>query len=258
VELTGRVALITGGGRGVGRACALGLARAGADVAVLARTASELEAVAADVRGVGRRALAVSCDVAQSGEVEAAVARVRSELGPVHILIASAGIAQSARFIEITDEIWDRHLRVNATGAFYAARAVIPDMLRAGWGRVVVVASVASKTSGRYMGAYSVSKHAALGLARSIAIEYADKGITANAVCPGYLETEMTARSIAAIVARTGRTAEETRTVLEATSPQRRLFTAEEVASLAVFLCTDAARGINGQGIVLDGGYLLS
>jgi NAD(P)-dependent dehydrogenase (short-subunit alcohol dehydrogenase family) len=258
MDLTGRTALITGGGRGVGRACALELAKAGADVAVLARSAAEVEAVAADVRRLGRRSAAVSCDVAQSTQVHAAVATVRAELGALHILIASAGIAQSARFAQITDELWDRHLRVNASGAFYAARAVIPDMLQAGWGRVIIIASVASKISGRYMSAYSVSKHAALGLARSIAVEYADKGITANAICPGYLETEMTAQSIARIVARTGRTPEETRTALEATSPQHRLFTVDEVAALAVFLCSEAARGVNGQGIVLDGGAVLS
>jgi NAD(P)-dependent dehydrogenase (short-subunit alcohol dehydrogenase family) len=257
-ELSGKVALITGGGRGVGRACALALAREGADLAVLARSTKEVEAVADEVRAQGRRALAITCDVADSARVNEATAHVRAELGSPLILVAAAGIATSARFVDISDELWERHLKVNATGAFYAARGVLPDMVQAGWGRVIVIASVAAKAAARYIAAYVASKHAMLGMTRTIALEYAGTGITANAICPGYLETEMTEQGIAAVAVRTGRSPEEIRKAFRDTSPQHRFFEAEEVAALAVFLCSDAARGINGQGIMLDGGHVMS
>lgn len=258
VDLAGKVALITGGGRGTGRACALALARAGADVAVLARSAGEVEDTAAAVRSLARRALALAGDVADSAQVNGAINRARAELGPVAILVAAAGVARSAKFTETSDEEWERHLRTNVTGAFYAARGVAPDMLAAGWGRIVMIASVSSRVPAPYTAAYTASKHALLGLTRSLALEYAGRGITANAICPGFLDTKMTEETIANIVARTRRTPEDARKVLEGLSPQKRLFTPDEVASVAVFLCSEAARGINGQGIVLDGGTVMS
>jgi NAD(P)-dependent dehydrogenase (short-subunit alcohol dehydrogenase family) len=258
MELQGRVAFITGGGRGVGRACAVEIARAGAAVALAARSAEQVGRVRAEIESAGGRAIAVVCDVTELHEVEAAVARTREELGPVTVLVAAAGVARGVPFHETTDTDWEEHLRTNATGAFYAIRAVLPDMLEARWGRIVAVASVASKVASRYTAAYTTSKHALLGLVRSVAVEYADRGITANAVCPGYLDTEMTARNIERISARSGRPRGEVRAILERFSPQKRLFTAEEVASLVAFLCSDAARGINGQGLVLDGGTVMS
>jgi NAD(P)-dependent dehydrogenase (short-subunit alcohol dehydrogenase family) len=258
MELQGRVAFITGGGRGVGRACAVEIARAGAAVALAARSAEQVDQVRAEIESGGGRAIAVVCDVTERHQVEAAVARTREELGPVTVLVAAAGIARSVPFHETTDADWEQQLRTNATGAFYAIRAVLPDMLEARWGRIVAVASVASKVASRYIAAYTASKHALLGLVRSVAIEYADMGITANAVCPGYLDTEMTVRNIERISSRSGRPREEIRPILERFSPQKRLFTAEEVASLVAFLCSDAARGINGQGLVLDGGTVMS
>ncbi|MBI4280177.1 MAG: SDR family oxidoreductase [Armatimonadetes bacterium] len=256
-ELGGKVAVVTGGGRGTGRACALALAQAGADVAILARTRAELEETAAGVRALSRRALTVPCDVAESAQVTRAVTRVREELGPTLILVAAAGIARSAKFTDISDEEWDDHLRINASGAFYAARAAVPDMVTAGWGRVVMIASISARVPALYTAAYTASKHALLGLTRALALEYARKGITANAICPGWLDTAMTAQSIANIAAKTKRTPDEARRVLEEMSPQRRLFTPEEVADLTVYLCSEAARAINGQGIVLDGGSVM-
>jgi NAD(P)-dependent dehydrogenase (short-subunit alcohol dehydrogenase family) len=150
--------------------------------------------------------------------------------------------------------MWDRMLRVNATGAFYCMRAVVPLMLAAKWGRVVNVASIASRAGAAYIAAYAASKHALLGLTRAVAAEVAARGITVNAVCPGYVDTDMTDQSATYIAARTGRPPEAARKILEGFSPQGRLMTAEEVASLATYLCSEAARGINGQGIVLDGG----
>jgi len=256
--LTGRVALITGGGRGIGRAVALSLATAGADVAVAARSAGELEATVAAVRAAGRRGEAIVCDVAERAQVDAMVARVKTALGDPLILVNNAGIAASAKLADTTDEMWDRMLRVNATGAFYCIRAVLPMMLAAKWGRVVNMASVVAKAGAPYIAAYTASKHALLGLTRAVAAEVASRGVTVNALCPGYVDTEMTDASTANISKRTGRSEADARKILEGFSPQGRLMTAEEVAALTTFLCTEAARGVNGQGIVLDGGAVQS
>ena len=255
-ELTGRIALVTGGGRGIGRAVALSLATAGADVAVTARSSKELEETAAAIRALGRRAEAIVCDVTDRPQVDAMVARVKSALGDPLILVNNAGIAGSAKLADTTDEMWDRMLRVNATGAFYCTRAVLPMMLQAKWGRVVNLASIAAKAGGLYIAAYTASKHALLGLTRAVAAEVAARGITVNAVCPGYVDTEMTDASAANISKRTGRSEQDARKILEGFSPQGRLMTAPEVAALATYLCSDLARGVNGQSLVIDGGAL--
>ncbi len=255
-ELTGRIALVTGGGRGIGRAVALSLATAGADVAVTARSSKELEETAAAIRALGRRAEAIVCDVTDRPQVDAMVARVKSALGDPLILVNNAGIAGSAKLADTTDEMWDRMLRVNATGAFYCTRAVLPMMLQAKWGRVVNLASIAAKAGGLYIAAYTASKHALLGLTRAVAAEVAARGITVNAVCPGYVDTEMTDASAANISKRTGRSEQDARKLLEGFSPQGRLMTAPEVAALATYLCSDVARGVNGQSLVIDGGAL--
>ena len=253
-ELTGRVALITGGGRGIGRAIALSLAHAGADVAISGRSADVLEETVSAIRAIGPRAAAIVCDVAERSQVDDMVARVEKVLGNPLILVNNAGIAGSAKLSETTDDMWDAMLRVNATGAFYCMRALVPMMVDAKWGRVVNIASIAARAGAAYIAAYSASKHALLGLTRAIAAEVAAKGVTVNAICPGHVDTEMTDRSAAFISARTRRNAQDARKILEGFSPQQRLMTADEVAALATYLCSEAARGINGQGIVVDGG----
>lgn len=253
-ELAGRVALVTGGGRGIGRAIAVSLAAAGADVAVSGRNADVLEETVAEIRAAGRRGKSVVCDVAERRQVDAMIAQVKAALGDPLILVNNAGVAASAKLSETTDEMWDSMLRINATGAFYCTRAVLPMMLEAKWGRVINLASIAARAGAAYIAAYAASKHALLGLTRAVAAEVASRGITVNAVCPGYVDTEMTDRSAAYIGTRTGRSEDAARKILEGFSPQGRLMTAEEVASLATYLCSDTARGINGQGIVLDGG----
>ncbi len=257
-ELTGRIALVTGGGRGIGRSVALSLASAGADVAVTARSSKELDETAAAIRALGRRAESIVCDVSERTQVDAMVARVRTALGDPLILVNNAGIAASAKLTDTTDEMWDRMLRVNASSAFYCTRAVLPLMLAAKWGRIVNMASVAARAGAPYIAAYTASKHALLGLTRAVAAEVAGRGITVNAVCPGYVDTEMTDASAANIVKRTGRTDEDARKILEGFSPQGRLMTAPEVAAMTTYLCSEGARGINGQGIVIDGGALQS
>jgi len=253
-ELTGRIALVTGGGRGIGRAIALSLAHAGADIAVSGRSADVLEETVSAIRGVGSRAAAIVCDVAERSQVDDMMARVKKDLGEPLILVNNAGIAGSAKLSETTDDMWEAMLRINATGAFYCMRAAVPQMVEAKWGRVINIASIAARAGAAYIAAYSASKHALLGLTRSVAAEVAAKGITVNAICPGYVDTEMTDRSAAFISTRTRRDEKDARKILEGFSPQQRLMTAEEVASLARYLCSEAARGINGQGIVVDGG----
>jgi NAD(P)-dependent dehydrogenase (short-subunit alcohol dehydrogenase family) len=257
-ELTGRIALVTGGGRGIGREAALALASAGADVAVAARSANELADTVTAIRAAGRRGEAIVCDVTDRAQVEAMIAQVKGALGEPLILVNNAGIAGSAKLTDTTDEMWDGMLRVNATGAFYCTRAVLPMMLQAKWGRIVNVASIAAKAGAPYIAAYAASKHALLGLTRAVAAEVATRGITVNAVCPGYVDTGMTDASTANISARTGRSEQDARKILEGFSPQGRLMTAGEVAALITFLCSQTARGITGQGIVLDGGALQS
>ena len=257
MKLTGRRALITGGGRGIGRATALALAREGADVAVASRTLAEVEAVAAEVRTLGRQAVAVGLDVSRSESVKTAFQAVREGLGAPDILVSAAGVAPSALVVRTTDELWHQAIETNLSGAFYAMREAMPSMLERGWGRVVNVASVAGKTGWPYTSAYVASKHGVLGLTKCAALEVAAKGITVNAVCPGYVDTPMTDLSVVRMTEKTGMPAAEARKYLENLSPQKRLMTSEEVAALVVFLCTDDARGITGQALSVDGGTLV-
>jgi NAD(P)-dependent dehydrogenase (short-subunit alcohol dehydrogenase family) len=257
VSLDGRSALVTGGGRGIGRAVALDLARAGADVVVCSRSAAEIENVAQEVRGLGRRAAAIPADVARPEAVRSLFAAAREAVGPIQVLVNGAGIAPSALTWKTDDATWRAAIETNLSGAFYAMREALPAMLEAGWGRVVNVASIAGKTGYAYISAYAASKHGLLGLTKCAAIEVAARGVTVNAVCPGYVDTPMTDVSIARIVEKTGQPAAAVRKRLEETSPQRRLFSAEEVSTLVLFLCSDAARGITGQALSLDGGTVV-
>jgi 3-hydroxybutyrate dehydrogenase len=252
--LTGKTALITGGGRGIGRAIALTFAREGARIAVAARTAEQVEQVA---REIGNEAIALVCDVADSESVTRMFSEMRERFGDADIVVNNAGIAESATVVNTTDELWHRHLSINLSGTFYCTRAALPAMLKKGWGRVINIASIAGKTGAPYIAAYSASKHGVLGLTKSIAVEVATTGITVNAICPGYVDTDMVSRGIERITSRTGRTAEEALDTLKKMSPQQRLVTSEEVAAVALLLASDEGRGITGQGINVDGGSVL-
>jgi NAD(P)-dependent dehydrogenase (short-subunit alcohol dehydrogenase family) len=247
--LNDKVALVTGGGRGIGRAIALLFAQHGARVAVAARTREQVESVAEEI---GNNAIALVCDVSSSESVARMFADIRPD-----ILVNNAGIAESATFVNTSDELWHRHLAINLSGTFYCTRAALPPMLERKWGRVINIASIAGKTGAPYVAAYTASKHGVLGLTRSLALEVAASGVTVNAICPGYVDTEMVSRGVETITAKTGRSAEEALGALKKMSPQNRLVTAEEVAALALLLASEEGRGINGQGINIDGGTVL-
>jgi 3-hydroxybutyrate dehydrogenase len=253
--LNGKIALITGGGRGIGRAIALALAHHGARIAVAARTAEQVELAAS---AIGNGAIALVCDVSDSENVTRMFDETRERLGDVDILVNNAGIAESATIVTTSDELWHRHLAINLSGTFYCTRAALPAMLKKNWGRIINVASIAGKTGAPYIAAYSASKHGVLGLTRSVALEVAATGITVNAICPSYVDTDMVARGIERITTRTGRSAEEALHSIEKMNPQNRLITPEEVAAVALLLASDEGRGINGQGINIDGGSVLN
>jgi NAD(P)-dependent dehydrogenase (short-subunit alcohol dehydrogenase family) len=260
MRLADRTAFITGGGRGIGRAVALAFAREGARVFVAARTAEEVGRVAEEVRAeFGRESAAhARCDVSDPRSVEEAFAAAREFFGgPSDVLVNNAGVADSSKFTETSDEFWRRHLDVNLTGTFYCMRAALPAMVERGWGRVVNVASVAGKTGAPYVAAYTASKHGVLGLTRSVALEVARTGVTVNAICPGYVDTDMTTRAVENIQAKTGRSASDALEAIKRMSPQHRLVTPEEVAALALLLASDDGRGITGQAINVDGGTIL-
>jgi NAD(P)-dependent dehydrogenase (short-subunit alcohol dehydrogenase family) len=255
--LAGRRALVTGGGRGIGRAVALDLAGAGAAVAVAARTRADLDAVVAEVVRAGGRAEAVVVDVVDPASVKAAFAAARAALGGIDILVNGAGVAPTAPLAKTSDELWRQVIEINLSGTFYCLREALPEMTGRGWGRVVNLASIAGKTGQRYIGAYAASKHGVLGLTRCAALEVATTGVTVNAVCPGYVDTPMLDAGVARIVEKTGKSVEEARRGLAETSPQKRLYTAEEVSALVLFLCGERAGGINGQALSVDGGTVL-
>jgi NAD(P)-dependent dehydrogenase (short-subunit alcohol dehydrogenase family) len=258
-KLDNKIAFITGGGRGIGRAVALAFAREGARVALVARTAVEVERAASEIANeFGVETMHAACDVSDAGQVKSAFARMEEKFGRgCDVLVNNAGVAESAPFLKTDEEMWQRHLAINLTGTFHCTRAALPQMIERGWGRVINVASIAGKTGAPYIAAYAASKHGVLGLTRALALEVALKGVTVNAICPGYVDTDMTTRALRNIEEKTGRAAADTLEAIKRMSPQQRLVTAEEVAALALLLASDEGRGINGQAINVDGGSVL-
>jgi NAD(P)-dependent dehydrogenase (short-subunit alcohol dehydrogenase family) len=222
-------------------------------VALVARDEAALQEVAGSLKG---ESLVVPADLLDAAAVDDVFARVEGEWGPVEILVVNAGASMSAPLVRTTDEDWQRMLDLNLTAPFRCLRRALPSMTQAGFGRVVVIASVAGKVGSPRIAAYTASKHGVIGLVRTAAAEVAKSGVTVNAVCPGYVDTPMTDQSVASISAGTGRSEEEAREILANMQPIGRLVTVEEVAA-TVMLCVDNA-AINGQGINVDGGSVQS
>nr|BBX78575.1 3-hydroxyacyl-CoA dehydrogenase [Mycobacterium florentinum] len=247
------MALITGAGRGIGRASAVRLSAAGYRVALTSRSEDQLHETARSCSG---EALVLPDDITSTDAIDRVFDTVEEAWGGVDVLVANAGAATSAPVSRTTDEQWAQMLDLNLTAPFRCIRRALPTMVEQGHGRIVVVASVAAKKGEPYVSAYTASKHGVLGVVRSAAAEVAAKGVTVNAVCPGYVDSSMTQHTIANIATATNCTPEEARAVLEAKQPNRRLVTVYEVAE-AVWLCvTNSA--LNGQGITIDGGGVQS
>jgi len=246
--LAGKRALVTGGGRGIGAAIARALAAAGARVLVCGRNKPDLDAVAGEIGGVAQRV-----DLTDRAATDAMVA----DAGRVDVLVNNAGVAESAPLDRTDDAMWDRILELDVTAAFRVTRALAPAMVKAGFGRIINVASNAGVSGYGYSVAYCAAKHAMVGMTRALAIDLARTGVTINALCPGWVETQMADEAVTRIAAKTGRSLDEARAQLAQMSPQRRLITPEEVAHAALMLCGHGARGIHGQTIVIDGGAVM-
>jgi len=251
--LAGRHAVVTGASRGIGAAIASALAGEGARVSLLARDEARLSELAEKLGGV-QVASSVTADVTDAESVRAAFAAAAERFGPPHILVNNAGQAASARLTDTDDALWNRIMAVNVTGVFLCTRQALPHMLQQGFGRIVNIASTAGLRGAAYISAYAASKHAVIGLTKSLALELASKSITVNAVCPGYTDTDIVTRAVANIATKTGRSRNEALETLLATNPQHRLITPEEVAHTVLWLCAPGTESVTGQSIVLAGG----
>jgi NAD(P)-dependent dehydrogenase (short-subunit alcohol dehydrogenase family) len=249
--LADRHALVTGGGRGIGAAIARMLVGEGARVTVLGRDGARLEALTAEAP---ERIHGVAADIADEAQVAAAFEAARRRFGPLAILVNNAGQAQSAPFARTSAALWQRMLAVNLTGTFLCSRAALPDMTSAGWGRIVNVASTAGLKGYAYVAAYCAAKHGVVGLTRALAAEVARSGVTVNAVCPGYTESDLLAASVANVAAKTGRSPEEARAALAAGNPQGRILEPREIADTVRWLCGPDAGSVHGQSIAICGG----
>ncbi|AQV94836.1 3-hydroxyacyl-CoA dehydrogenase [Cupriavidus necator] len=260
-SLSGRHALVTGGGRGIGAAIAHRLLADGASVTLLGRDAGALQATVQALREVAPAGAVVSfvtADIADADSVARAFANAAEQAGPVSMLVNNAGQAHSAPFLKTDAALWRRMLDVNLTGTFLCTQAALPAMLDAGWGRIVNVASTAGLIGYGYVSAYCAAKHGVIGLTRALALETAARGVTVNAVCPGYTETDIVRDAVANIVGKTGRTEEQARAELAARNPQRRLVQPEEVADAVAWLCQPSAAAITGQAIPVAGGEVMA
>ncbi|MDZ4359477.1 MAG: SDR family NAD(P)-dependent oxidoreductase, partial [Variovorax sp.] len=244
--------LVTGAARGIGAEIARTLAAQGAKLTLLGRDAQALQRVAETLAGSGHGV--VAADVADPQAVQSAFAKARAERGPVTVLVNNAGAAESAPFLKTSVELWQRMLSVNLTGSFLCAQAALPDMLDAGWGRIVNIASTAGQKGYAYVSAYTAAKHGVIGLTRALALEVARKGITVNAVCPGYTDTDILRNSVANVVGKTGRSEADALAEFSSVNPQKRIVQPAEVADAVRWLCGDGAASVTGQSISVSGG----
>jgi NAD(P)-dependent dehydrogenase (short-subunit alcohol dehydrogenase family) len=252
--LAGKHAVVTGGGRGIGATIAAELADLGARVSLLGRNTEQLEGQVTRLPG---EALAIQCDVADEQSVHQAFAVARGRFGDPYVLVNNAGQAESVAFTDMPRELWDRMLAVNLTGTMLCTQQVLPAMLGAGGGRVINIASTAGLRGYTKTAAYCAAKHAVIGLTRALALETARAGITVNAVCPGYTDTDMAWAAVDGLVAKLGITADEALATLTRINPQRRLVQPEEVASAVGWLCAPESAAVTGQAIAVAGGEVM-
>lgn len=261
LPLSGKHALVTGGARGIGAACAQALLLRGARVTLAGRDAQALlaavESLNAIAQPLGGAVAMQVLDVTDEESVRNGFAAAVACFGRIDILVNNAGQAAPAPFGKTDAALWQRMLDVNLTGTFHCTQAALPGMLEASWGRIVNVASTAGLVGYRYVSAYVAAKHGVIGLTRALALEVATKGVTVNAVCPGYTETDIVREAVANIVARTGRSEDQARAELAAGNPQKRLVQSEEVASAVAWLCLPEAGAMNGQSVAVAGGEVM-
>jgi len=249
MRLNGKTAIVTGARRGIGRAIALALAREGANVVVGDTSQEDCQKVVDEIEGLGRRGLALKCDVSSSHDVEDMVRKTVARFGRVDILVNNAGIISYRPFLELTDEDWDKTLNVNLKGQFLCARATARDMVKNNWGRIINIASISSGGCGiafPLIAHYTASKGGVVALTEALALELTPHGVNVNAICPGAIDTDM-----AKGVKEGGQLAQ-----VLARIPKGRLGQPEEIANLAVFLASEESNYISGAAIVIDGGWL--
>jgi 3-hydroxybutyrate dehydrogenase len=254
--LAGKHALVTGGGKGIGEAIADALLGHGACVTIAGRSEETLQATVRTLQSKGKINY-VLVDVADAVSVQQAFEHATVRFGRIDILINNAGQASSAAFQKTDAQLWQRMLDVNLSGTFHCTQHVLPAMLQVGWGRIVNIASSAGLTGYAYVSAYCAAKHGVIGLTRALALEVATKGVTVNAVCPGYTETDIVKDAVMNIVNKTGRSEEEIRLELASNNPQKRLVQPAEVANAVLWLCMPASAAMNGQAIAVAGGEIM-
>jgi NAD(P)-dependent dehydrogenase (short-subunit alcohol dehydrogenase family) len=252
--LEGRHALVTGAGRGIGAAIAARLVHEGACLTLLGRNRALLDPMSA---ALGDSTYPVCADVTDAEAIARAFEVATARFGPVDILVNNAGQAQSAPLHRTSAQLWHSMLEVNLTGTYHGIRAALPDMLQRKFGRIVNVASTAGVRGYAYVAAYCAAKHGVIGLTRALALEVAQRGITVNAVCPGYAETDLVLETIANIQRQTGRSEQDARETLTRLNPQGRLVQPMEVANAVAWLCLPGAEAITGQSIAVAGGEVM-